>query len=90
VRLHGRRLPSVPDDEAFSDGLVPRNAADVKAPQPTPEKMRPLSEEALALMEAPSGKRFEALYALAITTRLRHGELLGGRYRHRQHLQRGR
>jgi hypothetical protein len=31
--------------QAVYDGMVPRNAADVKAPRPTPEEMRPLSED---------------------------------------------
>ncbi len=30
--------------QAVADGLVPRNAADVKAPRPAPKEMRPLSE----------------------------------------------
>ena len=45
--------------------------ADVKAPRPTPEEMRPLSEaEARAFLEAAkeTGDRFEALYVLAIAT----------------------
>jgi integrase len=69
--------------QAVSDGLVPRNAASVKAPRPTPEEMHPLSEdEAQALLNvARSHKdRFEALYVLAITTGLRRGELLGLRW----------
>ena len=69
--------------QAVSDGIVPRNAADVKAPRPTPEEMRPLSEdEARTFLEAVrrSGERFEALYVLAITTGLRRGELLGLRW----------
>jgi integrase len=69
--------------QALSDGLVPRNAADVKAPRPTPEENHPLSEgEARAFLEAAkeSGDRFEALYVLAITTGLRRGELLGLRW----------
>jgi integrase len=69
--------------QAVADGLIPRNAADVKAPRPAPEEMRPLSEaEARAFLEA-AGKvedRFEALYVLAITTGLRRGELLGLRW----------
>src|SRR5215210_6610202 len=70
--------------QAVSDGIVPRNAADVKAPRPTPEEMRPLSEdEARAFLETAreSGDRFEALYVLAITTGLRRGELLGLRWK---------
>jgi integrase len=68
---------------AVSDGIVPRNAAHVKAPRPAPEEMRPLSEdEARAFLDAArqSGERFEALYVLAITTGLRSGELLGLRW----------
>ena len=69
--------------QAVSDGLIPRNAADVKAPRPAPEEMRPLSEgEARTFLEAArtSGDRFEPLYVLAITTGLRRGELLGLRW----------
>ena len=69
--------------QAVSDGIVPRNAAHVKAPRPAPEEIRPLSEdEARAFLEAArqSGERFEALYVLAITTGLRRGELLGLRW----------
>ena len=68
--------------QAVSDGIVPRNAAHVKAPRPAPE-IRPLSEdEARAFLDAArqSGERFEALYVLAITTGLRRGELLGLRW----------
>jgi integrase len=69
--------------QAISDGIVPRNAADVKAPRPTPEEMHPLSEdEARAFLETAreAGDRFEALYVLAISTGLRRGELLGLRW----------
>src|SRR5215217_1041981 len=69
--------------QAVSDGLIPRNAADVKAPRPAPEEMRPLSEdEARAFLETAkaSDDRFEPLYVLAITTGLRRGELLGLRW----------
>jgi len=71
---------------AISDGLIPRNAADVQAPSPAPKapkEMRPLSEaEARAFLATAreSGDRFEALYVLAITTGLRRGELLGLRW----------
>ncbi len=58
--------------QAVSDGLIPRNAAAVKAPRPDPEEMHPLSaDEASALLKAARGERFEALYMLAITTGLR-------------------
>ena len=68
--------------QAVSDDLfLPRNAADVKAPRPAPEEMRPLSEvEARAFLDAARGDRFEPLYVLAITTGLRRGELLGLRW----------
>jgi integrase len=68
--------------QAVSDGLIPRNAAAMKAPRPDPEEMHPLSaDEATALLEAARGDRFRALYVLAITTGLRRGELLGLRWR---------
>ena len=66
--------------QAVADGLIPRNAADVKAPRPAPDEMRPLSEaEARMFLDTvrETGDRFEALYMLAITTGLRRGELLG-------------
>jgi integrase len=68
--------------QAVSDGIVPRNAADVKAPRPTPEEMQPLSEaEARAFLDTARGDRFEPLYMLAISTGLRRGELLGLRWK---------
>jgi integrase len=69
--------------QAVADGLIPRNAADVKAPRPVPDEMRPLSEaEARTFLDAArgAGDRFEALYVLAVTTGLRRGELLGFRW----------
>ena len=69
--------------QAVADGLIPRNAADVKAPRPAPEEMRPLSEaEARTFLDAAreTGDRFEPLYVLAITTGLRRGEILGLRW----------
>ena len=69
--------------QAVSDGLVPRNAADVRAPRPAPKEMRPLTEaEARLFLEIAkaAGDRFEALYVLALTTGLRRGELLGLRW----------
>jgi integrase len=68
---------------AVADGLIPRNAADVKAPRPAPDEMRPLSEaEARTFLDAAreAEDRFEALYVLAITSGLRRGELLGLRW----------
>jgi integrase len=50
--------------QAMADGLIPRNAADVKAPRPAPEEMQPLSEaEARAFLDAARGDRFEPLYS---------------------------
>jgi integrase len=69
--------------QAVSDGLIPRNAADVTAPRPAPKEMRPLSEaEARVFLNVAreSGDRFESLYVLAISTGLRRGELLGLRW----------
>jgi integrase len=69
--------------QAVADGLISRNAADVKAPRPAPDEMRPLSEaEARTFLDAAreAEDRFEALYVLAITTGLRRGELLGLRW----------
>jgi integrase len=69
--------------QAVADGLIPRNAANVKAPRPAPDEMRPLSEaEARTFLNTAreAGDRFEALYVLAITTGLRRGELLGLRW----------
>ena len=66
--------------QAVADGLVPRNAADVKAPGLAPDEMRPLSEgEARRFLGVAreSSDRFEALYVLAVTTGLRCGEILG-------------
>jgi integrase len=70
--------------QALSDGLVPRNAAAVEAPRPTPDEIHPLSEgEARTFLESAraSTDRFEALYVVAITTGLRRGELLGLRWK---------
>jgi len=68
--------------QAVADGLIPRNAADVKAPRPAPEEMQPLSEaEARAFLDAARGVHFEPLYMLAISTGLRRGELLGLRWK---------
>jgi integrase len=69
--------------QAVADGLLPRNAADVKAPRPAPKEMRPLSEdEARRFLDAASeiGDAFEALYVLAITAGLRRDELLALRW----------
>ena len=67
--------------QAVADGLLPCNVADVKAPRPVLDEMRPLSEdEVRRFLEVARGNAFETLYVLAITTGLRRGELLGLRW----------
>src|SRR5215210_4244746 len=65
--------------QAVNDGLIPRNATEaVKPPQVRREEIRPLtSEQVKQLLDAARGDRLEALYALAVHTGLRQGELLG-------------
>ena len=71
-------------DQAVSDGLVPRNAADgVKTPRvgPPGEDIKPLDPgECAAFLEAARGERLEALYVLALHCGLREGELLALRW----------
>lgn len=69
--------------QAVSDGLVQRNAAQVKAPRPEKPEIKPLSpEQARKLIETAYEKedRYAALYVLALHTGLRKGELLGLRW----------
>jgi integrase len=65
--------------QAVADNLIPRIVTDaVKAPRPERREMKPLnSEQARILLEAARGVKLEALYALALTTGMRQGELLG-------------
>jgi integrase len=67
--------------QAVMDGLIPRNATEaVRPPQPTREEMHPLTpEHAKHLLKVAheTGDRLEALYALAVHTGLRQGEVLG-------------
>ena len=65
--------------QAVADGLIPRNVTEaVKAPRPVKKEMRPLNPaQARGLLEAARGERLEALYALAVTTGMRQGEILG-------------
>jgi len=65
--------------DAVSDGLILKNvAAAVKSPRPEKPEIHPLTrEQALALLDAAHGDRFEALYVVAIHCGLREGELLG-------------
>jgi integrase len=69
--------------DAVSDGLVPRNAASVKAPRPDKPEIRPLSPDQARKLIAAAREacdRFEALYVLALHCGLREGELLGLRW----------
>jgi integrase len=67
--------------DAVSDGLVPRNAAAVKAPRPKKPEIHPLSpKQARALITASREDRFHALYVVALHCGLREGELLGLRW----------
>jgi integrase len=66
--------------DAVSDGLVPRNAASVKAPRPEKPEIKPLSPDQARKLIATAGEagdRLEALYVLALHCGLREGELLG-------------
>lgn len=65
--------------QAVNDDLIPRNVTEaVKAPRPVNKEMKPLSpDQARTLLEAARGERLEALYALAVTTGMRQGEILG-------------
>jgi integrase len=68
--------------QAVNDGLIPRNATEaVKPPQVCREEIRPLTpEQVKQLLDAARGDRLESLYALAVHTGLRQGELLGLRW----------
>jgi integrase len=65
--------------DAVSDGLIPKNVATaVKSPKPEKPEIHPLTRaQALMLLDAAGGDRFEALYVVAIHCGLREGELLG-------------
>ena len=69
--------------QAMGDGLVPRNAAQVKAPRPAKPEIKPLSpNQARRLIETAyaTGDRYAALYVLALHAGLRKGEMLGLRW----------
>jgi integrase len=70
--------------QAVSDGLIPRNVCSgIKAPRPGKPEITPFSREqarALLLAANSSGDRFAALYAVALHTGMREGELLGLRW----------
>ena len=66
--------------QAVSDGLVPRNAASVKAPRPEKPEIKPLSPEQARTLIRVAGEtadRYQALYVLAMHCGLREGELQG-------------
>ena len=65
--------------QSVNDGLIPRNVTEaVKVPRPVKKEMEPLSPmQARTLLVAARGERLEALYALAVTTGMRQGEILG-------------
>jgi integrase len=77
--LHIHRALSKALKQATDDGLIPRNAAaPVKPPRPRREEIRPLNREQVgALFKAAREDRLEALYVVAATAGLRHGELQG-------------
>jgi len=69
--------------QAVSDGLVPRNAAQVKAPKPEKPEIKPLSpDQARKLIRTAyeTGDRYAALCVVALHTGLREGEMLGLRW----------
>lgn len=67
---------------AVNLGLLARNVSEqVDVPRVQTEEMRPLSrDQARVLIEATQSDRMAALYALAISTGMREGELLGLRW----------
>ena len=69
--------------QAVSDGLVSRNAAQVKAPRPEKPEIKPLSPDQARKLIATAyetGSRYAALYVLALHTGMREGEMLGLRW----------
>ncbi len=69
-------------DVAVLWNLVPRNVCDrVRPPKIPKPEIQPLTmEQARTLLAVVEGHRLEALIVLAITTGMRHGELLGLRW----------
>ena len=68
--------------QALRWGLVPRNVSEaVDPPKAQRKEIRPLTpEQVRTLLRTAQGDRLGALYALAITTGLRQGELFGLRW----------
>jgi integrase len=65
-------------DQAVKWNMIPRNVSEaVKAPRPASKDMRTLSaDQVRAMLKAARGDRLEAIYALAVHTGMRQGELL--------------
>lgn len=70
-------------ESAVRLGIIPRNVSDlVEVPRVRESQMHVLSrEEARRLLDAVSGHRLEALFALALATGMRQGELLALHWR---------
>jgi integrase len=69
--------------QAVSDGPLPRNAAQVKAPRPEKPEIKPLSPDQARKLIATAyatGDRYAALYVVALHTGMREGEMLGLRW----------
>src|SRR5215216_3078135 len=66
-------------EEAVRGDLIPRNpAAHANRPKVRQQEIEPLdAKQAVALLEAARGNRYEALYVLCLTAGLRQGEALG-------------
>jgi integrase len=70
-------------DQAVKWNMIPRNVSEaVKAPRPASKEMLTLSaNQVRAMLRAAQGDRLEALYALAVHTGMRQGELLALKWR---------
>jgi integrase len=68
--------------QAVKWSLIPRNITEaVDPPREQKQEIKPLNEEEVrTLLKAVRGDKLEALYVVAITTRMRSGELLGLRW----------
>jgi integrase len=69
-------------EQAYRDGVLPRNVADLVTPPRKPQfEASPLTtEQARAFLEAARGEPLEALWLLMLTTGARIGELLAARW----------
>jgi integrase len=66
-------------ENAVRWGIMPRNVCDLVSPpkRPKHEAQTLTEEQVYTLLEAAKGHRLEALLTVAVTTGMRHGELLG-------------